>query len=339
MKNKNLVYLLVLVVLLGVAGWLISKRNSSGTLERKQDYAFTISDTASIDKIIIKDKTPSQVTLTRDDGFWVVNDEFRARKDAINVLLETLNRMQMRNFIEERMKPTVIKRMSVYGKEVQVYKEGKLFKTFFVGTETHDELATYMMNKGADAPFAVHIPGFNGFLSSRFFTKPELWRSRDVTLINPRSVREVQTVFPDSLNKSFKITVFSPDSLFLTNLETEKVVPNANKVKMRMYVSAASQMKYEGAILPTDPIYARRDSLLSSTPVFYITVKDVDGKSTRLEGYKIKGPDELPDPTLQVPEFDPDRLHGFIDRERMVLLQYYGLQHVFKPLDYFLQPI
>ncbi len=56
MKNKNLVYLLVLVVLLGVAGWLISKRNSSGTLDRKQDYAFTIQDTASIDRIIIKDK-------------------------------------------------------------------------------------------------------------------------------------------------------------------------------------------------------------------------------------------------------------------------------------------
>ncbi len=338
MKNKNLVYLLVLVVLLGVAGWLISKRNSSGTLDRKQDYAFTIQDTASIDRIIIKDKTPSQVVLHRTDGYWVVNDEFRARKDAINTLLETLNRMQMRNFIEEKMKPTVLKRMAVHGKEVQIYKDGKLFKTFFVGTETHDEMATYMMNKGSDAPFAVHIPGFNGYLSSRFFTKPELWRSRDVTLINPRSVREVQMVFPDSLNKSFRITVFSPDSLYLTNLETEKVVPSASKVKMRIYVTAASQMKYEGAILPTDPIYARRDSLLASTPVFYITVKDVDGKSTRLEGYKIKGPEELPDPTLEVPEFDPDRLHGFIDRERMVLIQYYGLQHVFKPIDYFLKP-
>ncbi len=44
MKNKNLVYLLVLIVLLGVAGWLISKRNSSGTLDRKLDYSFTIPD-------------------------------------------------------------------------------------------------------------------------------------------------------------------------------------------------------------------------------------------------------------------------------------------------------
>ncbi len=338
MKNKNLVYLLVLIVLLGVAGWLISKRNSSGTLDRKLDYSFTIPDTASIDKIIIKDKTPSQVTLHRTDGYWVVNDEFRARKDAINTLLETLNRMQMRNFIEEKMKPTVLKRMAVYGKEVNIYKNGKLFRTFFVGTETHDEMATYMMIKGSEAPFAVHIPGFNGYLSSRFFTAPELWRSRDVTLVNPKSVREVQMVFPDSLNKSFRITVFSPDSLYLTNLETEKVVRGANKVKMRIYVAAASQIKYEGAILPSDPIYSRRDSLLASTPVFYITVKDVDGKSTRLEGYKIKGPDELPDPTLEVPEFDPDRLHAFINRERMVLIQYYGLQHVFKPIDYFVKP-
>lgn len=338
MKSKNLVYLLVLVVLLGVAGWLISNRNEQGSLERKLDYEFGIKDTASIDKIIIKDKRPSSVTLTRDEGFWVVNNEYRARKEAMNTLLETLHRMEMRNFIEERMKPTVLKRMSVFGKEVQIYQNGKLLKTFFVGTETHDEMATYMMNKASDAPFAVNIPGFNGYLSSRFFTQAELWRSRDVTLMNPRSIREVQMVYPDSLNKSFKITVFSPDSLYLTNLEDEKVVRQASRVKMRIYLAASSRIKYEGAILPTDPIYQRRDSLLASTPVFYITIKDNNGKSTRLEGYKVRGPAELPDPTLDVPEFDPDRLHAFIDRERMVLIQYYGLQHIFKPIDHFKKP-
>ncbi len=105
MKNKNIIYLVVLVVLLAVAGWLISQRNGSGTLERKMDYTFTIPDTAAVDKIVISDKRPSSVTLNREDGYWSVNGEFRARKDAINTLLETLNRMQMRNFIEERMKP------------------------------------------------------------------------------------------------------------------------------------------------------------------------------------------------------------------------------------------
>lgn len=335
MKNKNIIYLLVLVVLVAVAAWLLSSRNDSGTLERKMDYEFTIKDTAAIDKIVLSDKSPSTVTLTREGRYWMVNGEYRARRDAINTLLETLNRMEMRNFIEERMKQTVIKRMSVYGKEVKVYKDGELFKTFYVGTETHDELGTYMMIKGADAPYAVHIPGFNGFLSTRFFVDPVLWRSRDIVTMDSRDIREVQTVYPDSMEASFKITVHSPDSLYLTSLKTGQVVPGVNRVKMRVYLAAISQMKYEGAILPTDPISLRRDSLLASTPVFYITVKDKKDNTTRVEGFKIKGPEQVMDPTLEAPEYDPDRLHGFIDRERMVLLQYYGLQNVLKPISHF----
>lgn len=338
MRNKNIIYLVVLVVLLAVAGWLISSRNESGTLERKMDYDFTIKDTAAVDKIIISDKSPAKVVLTREKGNWIVDGEAKARQDAIQTLLETMNRMELRNFLQERMKSTVIKRMSVYGKKVQVYKNGKLFKTFYVGTETHDEMATYMMIEGSDAPYAVYIPGFNGYLSSRFFTSSELWRSRDITNIKARNIKEVTTVYPDSLGSSFKITVFSPDSLYLTNLNTDRVVPNASRVKMRIYINAASQMSYEGAIVPSDPIYQRRDSLLASTPVFYITVKDTDHRQTRVEGYKIKGSGQVMDPDMDAPEYDPDRLHGFINRERMVLLQYYGLQHVLKPIDYFTKP-
>ncbi|HAD96919.1 MAG TPA: hypothetical protein DCG19_05900, partial [Cryomorphaceae bacterium] len=166
--KKNLIYLLVFIVLLVVAGWLLTRNNREGTLglEGNERYAFAIKDTGDVDKIIIKDKTPSEIILKRDDHHWTVNGSGRAREDAIEILLETLYRMEMRNFIPERMQPTVIKRMAVRGKEVQIYKNGKLAKTFYVGTEAHDEMATYMLIKGSDQPFAVHIPGFNGFLST-----------------------------------------------------------------------------------------------------------------------------------------------------------------------------
>ncbi len=336
--SKNVVYLIVLVVLLGVAGWLISSREGNSTLERKMDYSFTIKDTAAVDKIIIKDKTPSEVVLSRNSkGKWLVGNEFPVRKDAIDVLLMTLYRMELRNFLPQKLKPIVIKRMATFGKEVQVYKNGELFKTFYVGTETADEMGTYMMIKGSDAPYAVHIPGFNGYLSSRFFTQPHLWKSRDITRMNPRTIREVELTYPDSANASFRLTVFSPDSLFFTNLRTGKPVKNINKVKAILFLNALGNMKYQGAILPSDGIWARRDSLLASTPVFNLRIKDIDGRTTRLEGYKIIGPAESFDPDLDAPEFDRDLMHGFINREEMVLLQYYGLQNVLVPLGFFVE--
>lgn len=335
MNMKNLIYLLVLIVLLGVAGWLITNRNQSGTIERTTDYQFTIEDTAAVDKIIIEDKSPGKVTLTRSDDGWMVDGEYPARKDAIEVLLTTLNRMQMRNFIPERMQPTVIKRMAVFGKEVQVYQNGKLTRHFYVGTESQDEMATYMMIKGSDQPFAVYIPGFNGFLSTRFFSSPYLWRSRDVTRINPRNIKEVRMVYPDSSAASFLLEVFSPDSLYIRSLRSGEVLRHVDMVKARLFLAALGNVKYEGAIIPSDPIWPRRDSLLASTPVFSLDVKDIDGYTVNLKGYRIKGAPETFDPELPASEFDPDRMHGFINEEQMVLLQYYGLRKVLHSLDYF----
>lgn len=338
MKNKNLIYLVILVVLLAVAGWLLTSKNDGGTLERKMDYSFTIPDTASIDKIVIKDKTPSEVTLTREGKDWMVNNEYRARQDAIETLLGTLARMELRNFIPEKLKETVISRMTVFGKEVNIYKNGELFKTIYVGTETHDEMATYMMIKGADAPYAVYIPGFNGFLSTRFFTKEHLWKSRDITRMDPRNIREITMMYPDSAQSSFKIQMFSPDSIFVTQLATGKVLPRINMVKARLYIASAARMSYEGAILPTDPIYSRRDSLLASNPVFEITVKDTNGKTTTVDGYAIKAAEGMTDAKGDQLKYDLDRLHGFINKEDMVLLQYAGLIEVIKPIEYFVTP-
>ncbi|MGB0176318.1 MAG: DUF4340 domain-containing protein [Owenweeksia sp.] len=337
--KKNLIYLIVFVVLLAVAGWLLSERNTSGTLDKQgaERYAFTIKDTADIDKIIIKDKTPSEVILKRSKSYWTVNGDKRVRNDAIEVLLETLYRMEMRNFIPERMQETVIKRMTVYGKEVEVFKNGKLFKTFYVGTEAQDEMATYMLIKGSDQPFAVHIPGFNGYLSSRFFTKEHLWRSRDVISIEPRSVRSIEMSYPDSVASSFKFNVFSPDSIYITSLQTGAVLTNRDKVKSNLFLNAFKNLKYEGLIIPSDPIYSRRDSLLASVPIFRMKLTDVDGKITTLSGYRIKSPAESMNPDLERQDFDVDRMHGFINDEQMVLLQYYGLDAILKSKDYFLK--
>lgn len=328
------------VVLLGIAGWLISENNSSGTITNKgkEAYAFTMTDTASIDKIIIKDKTPAEVILTRSKKGWMVNGDFRARKEAVRTVLETLARMEMRNFIQDKMQQTVIKRMAVYGKEVNIYKNGKLEKIIYVGTETPDEMATYMMLKGSDQPFAVHIPGFNGYLSSRFFSQAHLWRSRDVITIQSKHVREIEMIYPDSVAASFKLTRITSDSLNVRRLNDGSIVKNRNVINTNLFLSAFRNLKYEGAIIPSDKIYSKRDSLLSSTAVFKLKITDIQGDVTELSGYHIKAPTESYDPDVALKEFDPDRLYGFINNKQMVLVQYYGLRHVLKGVGYFSNP-
>jgi hypothetical protein len=333
--KKNLIYLVTFIILLAVAGWLLSENTGSSTLDGPQNYSFSVRDTASVSKIILSDKTPAKTVLTRESKGWVVNGGDAARPDAMEIILETMYRMEMRNFVTKRMKPEVIKNLEVFGKKVEIFQNGKLSKTIIVGLPTHDEMGTWMMMEGGDAPYAVHIPGFNGYLSSRFFTETYLWKRRDLVRVNPRNIKEVEVIYPDSLEASYTLRVFSPDSIYFIRASDGAVMPNVSMAKARMFLQAFKSLAYEGEIIPSDPIFARRDSLKSSVPAFTIMVKDTDGKQTSFSGFKIKAQAQTIDYEDPKTFYDPDRLHGFINNDRMVLLQYYGLRKVIKPLSYF----
>lgn len=313
-----------------VAGYLLSQNTNNSTLEGPENYAFAIKDTASITKIVISDKSPSEASLTRTSDGWMLSGGQAARRDAIEVLMETLYRMEMKNFLPQRMVPEVERQLSVYGKKVQIYQNDRLTRVFYVGLPTPSEMGTYMKIEGGDLPYAVHIPGFNGFLNTRFITEPYLWRARDLVRINARNIKEVEMIYPDSLSESFKIRVFSPDSIYMLDAEQNVLEEDFSTIKGQLYLAACAKLKYEGEIIPSDPIFSRKDSLLASTPLFTLKVRSTGGEETKISGYRIKAAPETIDYDDPSSFYDPDRMHGFINDERMVLLQFYGLRNVLK---------
>lgn len=334
--KKNIIYIIILIVLVLVAAYLLTTRTKTSTIaDRKMDYSFTVPDTSAIDKIVIKDKTPLEVTLTRNEDYWLVDGKYRARHEAIHTLLYTLSKMKLRNFLPERTKPVVIKRLTVFGKQVDIYKNGKLFKTIYVGTDTPDDMGTYMMIKGSDAPYAVYIPGFNGYLSSRFFADPMLWRSRDIIRIAPVNLKEVTMVYPDSMDASFDIKIFSADSFYVAHINSDQPIKNMARVKTIAYLNNFRRLSYEAAIPQSDTLYSQKDSLLHSQPVFDLTLIDQDNNKTHVQGYHLRKYRPADIPAKGYPKYDSDRLHGIINGEQMVLLQYYGLRNVLKPISYF----
>lgn len=335
--KRNLLYLLVFLILLAVAGYLLSEDAQTTTLQGPENYNFAIKDTASITKIVISDKSPSSATIKRSGKSWVLEGGHHVRRDAIEVLLETFYRMEMKNFIPQRMVPEVERQLAVYGKKVEVYEGERLAKVLYVGLPTPSEMGTYMKLESGDLPYAVHIPGFNGFLNTRFISEPYLWRSRDLVRMNARDIKEVEMIYPDSVNASFKLRVFSPDSMYLVSVENNEVMENLSPVKAQLFLAACAKLKYEGEIIPSDPIFARRDSLLASTPMFTLKVRSLAGDETKVSGYRIVAAPETIDYNDPNSFFDPDRLHGFINDDRMVLLQFYGLRNVLKSKSELLQ--
>lgn len=327
-SRKKILITAVILALAGVAIYFIFKSPTDELEALKADYTFHIEDTASVTKIIISDKTPNTVTLVRKTGGWQTESGFPIRRDAIEVLLETLYRMRLKNFVPESARDNVLRRMASAGKEVKVYAGSKLLRHFYVGTETMDEMGTYMMLKDGKNPYAIFIPGFNGFLSTRFFANEALWLKKTIWAYDNLEISKVEFKNYDEPQNSFTLKVSNGFELF--NSADQPL--RADTIRSAVFLAAFRTVEYEGAILPQDPIYNRQDSLKASVPAFEITAWKKDGSWKKLTAYHIKASEESAELYTNLGKYDPDRLHAFItndkNQERFVLVQYFGLSPV-----------
>lgn len=318
-----------------------SMNNNDKTEALKAQYQFAVPDTASINKVIISDKLPSRVVLHRTHQGWVVGeDSFPVRKDAIEVLLETLGQVTLRSFVSEQARTTVEQRMDVNGRWVEVYTQEGRVRHYIVGTETPDMLGTYYKMVDAELPFVVYIPGFNGYLTTRFFTEETLWRERTIFGHAPQEIKSVELFSPASPGESWSITrqvrgewdrlnepANEAEAWSLVGSEFEPL-PVRDPQRLLSVVAAIRTLKYEGAIVESDPIWQKKDSIFAATPAFQLTVNLVNGASQTVSAYFKKADDLLlaADGTPQ--KFDPDRFYAQLPDGRMVLLQRYGLRNV-----------
>ncbi|TVQ80948.1 MAG: DUF4340 domain-containing protein [Flavobacteriales bacterium] len=333
MNRKTTLLLIAVILLGGIVYWLSKEPGKQG--RQKYDYEFHIEDTASIGRILIRDKVPHEVNLVRTDEGWKIDGEKLARQKAAQLLVTTFHKMRLKNFVAESMKPTVLNRLATYGIEVQVFdRNDKVLRHFYVGTPTMDEMGSYMMNKGGDAPYAVFIPGFNGNLSTRFFADPILWRDRTIWGYDNLNIRTVRVRYANNPLNSFELNRLENNDYTLTRLADNEVF-KADTIQSALYMALFSRLQYEGAIVETDKIWQKQDSLKSTMPAFDIYVENKNGEGKTLTLYRIKAPEDTEDLYGEDLEFDPNRYHAFItpnnpdEKEMFVLAQNYALRNVF----------
>ena len=170
------VIIIILVILIFI-GYQKDKINSS---IREDKRNFSITDTLSIDQIKLENRNLETISLYRDEGKWILNDTLIANPYTINLLLKTIKEMRIKQPVARSALNNVIKNMGIQNTRVDFYAKKKKIKTIYIGGETADQLGTFMMLKDAKEPYIVHIPGFNGYLSSRFSCKENLWREKKI---------------------------------------------------------------------------------------------------------------------------------------------------------------
>lgn len=347
--KKNRVILLITLVLIIIAGILYI--STSNTTLRKKVSDFSIQDTASVVKIFLADKNNNEVTLSRnEDGSWLVNGKYTAQSAKISSFLKTLKDLEVRSPVALKARDNVIKRMAVIGKKIEIYQvlpavnifnkiqlfpREKRSKVYYVGDVTQDNQGTFMLMEGSEDPYVVYIPGFRGFVSTRYSTEKADWRDYTVFRTPINRIRSVKVEFPPQPGESFEIDVLDNQNIKLMSLVDNQVVSHYDTIRALNFLTAFEDVRFESLLahLIEKPFI---DSVSASTPKTVITLTDTDGKVNKVKIFNKKGfaPLYSEDGTTMEP-LDLDRAYALVnDEEDFVLIQYFVFDRVTRTLGY-----
>ena len=187
----------------------------------KDDRDFAVSDTASIQKIFIADKGAHSIQLERKGSRWMINGKYFVRKDAIANLLETIKEIKVNRPVPIEGHNAVVKDMAANAIKVELMgADDQLLKSYFVGGIAKNFEGNYFLMNGAEHPYVVEIPGFDGYLSVRYILDETDWRDRNIVSLQPSDIRSVAVQYLDErASESFELQI--------PNLNQFQLLPSA----------------------------------------------------------------------------------------------------------------
>jgi hypothetical protein len=339
-KKRNRIPAIIVVLLGAITFWLVINNKKSTIKETLRDFA--VQDTASITKIFLADKNGKSVTLEhKSSGNWMVNGKFFARPDAMQSLLYTIKKVVVKEPVSKNAQDNIIKRLSGSAVRCEIYSGEKLIKAYYVGTETQDQTGTYMIlidletMKPSAKPFITCINGFEGYLTSRYFTDEKEWRDLTIFKYQPDHIKSVKLEVPFNPEFGYELVVKQNNDYELRSVVTQKAMPAPDTLAVKQYLSYFQKLSFETF---EDQLNAKQlDSVKKSKPINIITVTDNEGKVNTVKFFarnlRTRGQKDVNGKEIL---YDQERMDALINEGKdLVVVQYYVFGKVMPPANYF----
>ncbi len=345
--KKNRAVLILTIVLIALAALLIWNNRYLTTI-RGESADFSVWDTASITKVFIADRMNHETLLERTENGWTLNKDYKAHPKKIDQLFYTLYKVRIRMPVSRASHDNVITQMASRSNKVEVYQvvprinlfnRIKLFyhekrtKVFYVGESTQDNNGTFMLREGADQAYIVYIPGFRGYISTRFTADPDDWRDHTIFHESLANIQSVSVEFGDNPMGSFRIDNTGHHQYQLTRLADNQSLP-FDTLKVINFLSSFNDLRFEALINTITP-QPRLDSIRNAQFLHRITMVNKEGKQISMKTYPKRQQTVNTIPEEERP-MDVDRMYAFINDDRdFVLVQYYVFDKVIKDITYY----
>lgn len=346
-KNRSIS---IIAILLVIAAIVLLTQNHYSTL-KENETNFSVLDTASVTKIFIADKNVNSVVIERLENGWILNHKSPANTHIVNTLLATLRRIKVKSPVSLASHDNVVRRLATIGKKVEIYQEvyridvfglklfkyEKLTKVFYVGDSTKDNLGTYMLMQDAERPYIVYLPGFRGFVSTRFSPLIDDWISHEVFRTTLSEIKSLKIYFGENDSMGFKIDVEDAmGNYHITRLLDNSALESFDTMRVLNLMTSFADLRYEARLnnlLPPQKI----DSIVKSPSLYEITLVDNSSDTTYVKLFKrYQAPGEYNPVYNELVPLDHNRFYGLINGgEEFVLMQYFVFDKVLYPLDHY----
>jgi hypothetical protein len=341
MKKWRVWIIMAVAVGMGIWALMLSQKDEGNSRLAEEALSdFAIDDTASIDKIILTDTEGNKgVTLLREGTSWTNEEGGCVQQHLVHTILETIKHIKVKSPVPKDGIETVNKNLTTHHRKVEIYVNGEVAKTWYVGQPTMDQYGTYMLLKDPEKgkspePFIMHLPNMYGNLESRFITNPLEFECTGIFNYDPLDIKTIDVRVPDSMQYSFQIALLDNNLFDLTSGGAD--IGKFDTAKVRNYILGYKKIHFE----QHNYLINKRstDSLKATTPWYDLTVTDVNGEKNRVLCYKKKMVYPKMDYDGNMIEWDRDRLWVVLNDGRLVVGQYYVFDKLLKDLRYFQYP-
>lgn len=339
MHHRSRIILITYFLTILSACQFVNTSDSSTLPDSETDFA--VADTASITKIFLADAGDRQVLLERKSkDHWTVETDYKARPDAINTLLKTIKRLRVKRPVSHSAMNNVVTELAAKHTKVEIYTKNsnKPAKVYYIGGVTLDNRSNHMLLEGAENPYVVHIPGFSGYLSVRYFLDKEEWRDRSVFKLKPKDIAFIEVNYPDKPEDSFRISPKNLESYSISRLDGSSSSNVAIDTKAAYdYLSFYRNLNLESYVND----YSFREEIKDFKPLAQIGVQPKKGDLKTMVIYRMpvnKRSKGRVTAGGEVKEYDPDRFYAYInDGKDFIVIQNYVFGKVLRDYDYFLK--
>jgi hypothetical protein len=325
--NKKTTSLVIVVVIVGLLGFfatnLVRVRGKSDT----ELLDFEVKDTSSVDKIIISDIHKNKIEVIKKDKIWIKSNGECIIQEPIQIILETFKNIQFKGYVPENARNNIVNRMMGNHTKVEIFQNGKWFKTWYVGFSTQDHYGTYMQletpNEKSDLPVIMKVKGLEGIIEPRFFADPRRWICTKLFSLDKNEISLVDVKLIENPKRSFSVKkngsnyVVKVGGKKLTQLDTTMAITYLNNFQ-KVHFETANYTLNKKQI----------DSIKHAKPFCLLNVKEVSGKSTLLKMYRIPFEKKTEDIFGDTVSYNQDRFWCLIPGGQLVKCQYF----TFNPL-------